>query len=74
MCQNERLEICSWKIFSFFIGLNTSGDILLEKIVEEDNSYLNNGSVGVSPIEIENDTKQLLRSESITETINITRI
>ena len=61
------------KIFSF-IGLNTSGDILLEKIVEEDNSYLNNGSVGVSPIEIENDTKQLLRSESITETINITRI
>ncbi|XP_061400768.1 uncharacterized protein LOC133336488 [Musca vetustissima] len=54
--------------------INTSGDILLEKIVEEDNSYLNNGSVGVSPIEIENDTKQLLRSESINETINITRI
>ncbi|XP_013109975.1 uncharacterized protein LOC106088828 [Stomoxys calcitrans] len=54
--------------------LSTSGDILLEKIVEEDNSYLNNGSVGVSPIEIENDTKQLLRSESINETINITRI
>ncbi|KAM7351946.1 uncharacterized protein ACRADG_004643 isoform 1-T4 [Cochliomyia hominivorax] len=54
--------------------LNTSGDILLEKIVEEDNSYLTSGSVGVSPIEIENDTKQLLRSESINETINITRI
>lgn len=61
-------------IFPIISGLNTSGDILLEKIVEEDNSYLTSGSVGVSPIEIENDTKQLLRSESINETINITRI
>uniref|UniRef100_A0A1A9WXD9 Uncharacterized protein n=1 Tax=Glossina brevipalpis TaxID=37001 RepID=A0A1A9WXD9_9MUSC len=54
--------------------LNTSADILLERIVEEDTAYLNERSPGISPVEIENDTKQLLRSESITDTINITRI
>ncbi|XP_037961023.1 uncharacterized protein LOC119690106 [Teleopsis dalmanni] len=52
--------------------LNNSGDIILEKIVEEDNSYLNDRSAGISPIEIENDTKQLLSRESVT--INITQI
>ncbi|XP_064535109.1 uncharacterized protein LOC135426064 isoform X1 [Drosophila montana] len=55
-------------------GLNNSGDILLEKIVEEDTPYLNDHSTAISPIEIENDTKQLLRRESITDAINITRI
>ncbi|KAH8395616.1 hypothetical protein KR222_003722 [Zaprionus bogoriensis] len=55
-------------------GVNNSGDILLEKIVEEDTPYLNDHSAGISPIEIENDTKQLLRRESITDAINITRI
>ncbi|KAH8263584.1 hypothetical protein KR215_009744 [Drosophila sulfurigaster] len=55
-------------------GINNSGDILLEKIVEEDAPYLNEHSAGISPIEIENDTKQLLRRESITDAINITRI
>ncbi|XP_033235734.1 uncharacterized protein [Drosophila pseudoobscura] len=54
--------------------MNNSGDILLEKIVEEDTPYLNDRSAGISPIEIENDTKQLLRRESITDAINITRI
>lgn len=57
-----------------FLGLNTSADILLERIVEEDTAYLNDRSPGISPVEIENDTKQLLRSESINDTINITRI
>ncbi|XP_051858720.1 uncharacterized protein LOC133850391 isoform X2 [Drosophila sulfurigaster albostrigata] len=56
------------------VGINNSGDILLEKIVEEDAPYLNEHSAGISPIEIENDTKQLLRRESITDAINITRI
>nr|XP_017038227.1 uncharacterized protein LOC108085948 isoform X2 [Drosophila kikkawai] len=55
-------------------GLPNSGDVLLEKIVEEDTPYLNDRSAGISPIEIENDTKLLLRKESINETINITRI
>ncbi|XP_030386767.1 uncharacterized protein LOC115633452 [Scaptodrosophila lebanonensis] len=55
-------------------GLSNSGDILLEKIIEEDTPYLNDRSAGISPIEVENDTKQLLRRESITDTINITRI
>ncbi|XP_054743875.1 uncharacterized protein LOC129248376 isoform X1 [Anastrepha obliqua] len=54
--------------------LANSGDIVLEKIVEEDNTYINDRSAGISPIEIENDTKQLLRRESLNETINITRI
>lgn len=60
--------------FNDQIGLNNSGDILLEKIVEEDTPYLNDHSTAISPIEIENDTKQLLRRESITDAINITRI
>ncbi|KAH8240298.1 hypothetical protein KR038_007543 [Drosophila bunnanda] len=55
-------------------GLANSGDVLLEKIVEEDTPYLNDRSAGISPIEIENDTKMLLRKESINESINITRI
>ncbi|XP_067625599.1 uncharacterized protein [Eurosta solidaginis] len=55
-------------------GLSNSGDIVLEKIVEEDSAYINERSSGISPIEIENDTKHLLRRESLNETINITRI
>lgn len=55
-------------------GITNTGDIVLEKIVEEDNTYINDRSAGISPIEIENDTKQLLRRESLNETINITRI
>ncbi|XP_050745759.1 uncharacterized protein LOC108023841 isoform X2 [Drosophila biarmipes] len=54
-------------------GLKSS-DVILEKIVEEDTNYLNDRSAGMSPIEIENDTKQLLRKESRNEVINITRI
>ncbi|KAH8272130.1 hypothetical protein KR018_000891 [Drosophila ironensis] len=52
---------------------NSSGDVLLEKIVEEE-PYLNDRSAGISPIEIENDTKLLLRRDSLNGTINITRI
>ncbi|XP_044315183.1 uncharacterized protein LOC108037921 isoform X1 [Drosophila rhopaloa] len=55
-------------------GFNSSGDVILEKIVEEDTPYLNDRSSGISPIEIENDTKRLLRRESINDSINITQI
>jgi len=56
-----------------FLGLKSS-DVILEKIVEEETNYLNDRSAGISPIEIENDTKQLLGRESINDVINITRI
>ncbi|XP_070134764.1 serine/threonine-protein kinase haspin homolog isoform X2 [Drosophila bipectinata] len=55
-------------------GLNSSGDALLEKIVEEETPYLNDRSAGISPIDIENDTKLLLRRESIKDGIDITRM
>ncbi|KAH8404549.1 hypothetical protein KR009_006494 [Drosophila setifemur] len=55
-------------------GLNSSNDVLLEKIVEEDAPYLNDRGSGISPIEIENDTKQLLRRDSLDGAINITQI
>ncbi|XP_046868515.1 uncharacterized protein LOC26528752 [Drosophila willistoni] len=50
---------------------HNNGDILLEKIVEEDAHYLNDRSAGISPIE--NDTKQLLTIEHV-NAINVTRI
>ncbi|KQS71063.1 uncharacterized protein Dere_GG27248, isoform A [Drosophila erecta] len=51
-----------------------SSDAFLEKIVEEDTTYLNDRSSGISPIDLENDKKLLLRRESINDAINITRI
>ncbi|KMY87161.1 uncharacterized protein LOC27209180 [Drosophila simulans] len=51
-----------------------SSDAILEKIVEEDNAYLNDRSSGISPIDLENDKKQLLRRESLSDAISITRI
>ncbi|XP_043649131.1 uncharacterized protein LOC122617354 isoform X1 [Drosophila teissieri] len=51
-----------------------STDAILEKIVEEDTTYLNDRNSGISPIELENDKKQLLRRESTNDAINITRI